>query len=850
MTAPLPEPGPCPYGWCVNGLPPVSQADIERYGLGAVALGYAVALGLAVFPLKPGTKEPATPHGFHDASRDPAVITSPDWWGGNDLYGIGVPGGQVNGLLVTDFDRKGGEDGVASFAAWLAGRGLTMPPGPWVATPHLGAHPWLRLPPGRVVPSRNAVLPGVDLKADGGYVVAPPTHLRKLIRPGPEDPRNREPVEIWLPYEWHGCAHQAPLAQDRFLDELELLEGHSSGGHGGGNGGVSGDELPPTEVLAERGIEHPHDANLARLAARLARQGKTEAEAYAIWLAVAGKTPTDPAWPFDHGDFRRHWRGAAAKFPAAQVSPETMAWAAGTVPQQDDQQPPAGGGLPQIDCGHGKGPEVIRAVTAALNAGEVPWTWVTDGQVVILEWVTGSPDMVTAEGNRPLPVAVSQASPAAMASLLAHTTYTFRLETASKGRQERREFTPEAVTLAAVLKPRNWPGLPVLNGIIGSPVLRPDGTLLTAQGYDRSTGLYLASRVRLPKIPERPDEKLVAWARDALLGRLLANFPWAAEADKANYLAMLVTQIIRRWLRGAPVPLAMITSTDASAGKTLLATIPGTLFGYVSVTWTDDETELRKQLTTVMLDQAGVIGFDNVPRGTVVRSATLSKLLTDRTWGDRLLGGNVLGRFANDRLWVVTGNNLRIGGDNRTRAVLVALEPGPHPERRSGFVIPDLEAWIEEPASQKLILTALLVLVADWSAAGCPPADVVPMRQFTSWARAAGGLLAHHGVEGFLGNAGELESMDDDDADWAEFLARWASIFGRNAVTAEQLCKTAWDDRWGGIFPTAKGGQAITSRGLGRRLTGIRGSHHGGFVLRSQGAHASQTWYCVEPSSS
>ena len=153
----------------------------------------------------------------------------------------------------------------------------------------------------------------------------------------------------------------------------------------------------------------------------------------------------------------------------------------------------------------------------------------------------------------------------------------------------------------------------------------------------------------LPQIPERPGPDDVAWARHLVLERVLRDFCWRGPADKASYVAMLVTQVIRRWLRGAPVPLLMATATDAGAGKTLLVTICGVLYGLVKMAWTDDEAELRKQLTTVMLDQSGVISFDNVPRGTVIRSATLSKLLTDRTWGDWLLGGNALGKFANDR---------------------------------------------------------------------------------------------------------------------------------------------------------------------------------------------------------
>jgi hypothetical protein len=58
---------PCPHGGSVtrDGDP-----EMDTIGLGVVALRYA-ALGLAVFPLKPGTKQPATEHGFLDASMRP-----------------------------------------------------------------------------------------------------------------------------------------------------------------------------------------------------------------------------------------------------------------------------------------------------------------------------------------------------------------------------------------------------------------------------------------------------------------------------------------------------------------------------------------------------------------------------------------------------------------------------------------------------------------------------------------------------------------------------------------------------------------------------------------------------------
>jgi len=158
---------------------------------------------------------------------------------------------------------------------------------------------------------------------------------------------------------------------------------------------------------------------------------------------------------------------------------------------------------------------------------------------------------------------------------------------------------------------------------------------------------------------------------------------------------------------------------------------------------------------------------------------------------------------------------------------------------------------VGRPGLRQLLLAALCALVADWAAAGCPEAAVVPMRQFTAWARACGGFLAHHdggGLEAkaFLANTGELEEADDDDADWAQFLARWHFIFGGTAVTSEQLRDASYDSRWGGTFPTGKGGDALSAKSLGRRLSGAKGRYHGEFVLKGQQDRHRLWWWRTE----
>lgn len=133
----------------------------------AHALRYA-ALGWCVFPLQPGAKIPATKHGCRDASSDPAQINQ--WWSANPLYNIGLACGVASGVYVVDvdIDPSKGIDGPASLIKFPA-----MPVTVVSETPRGGFH-WLfrtDTPPA----NKNSFRPGVDIRADGYYIVLPPS---------------------------------------------------------------------------------------------------------------------------------------------------------------------------------------------------------------------------------------------------------------------------------------------------------------------------------------------------------------------------------------------------------------------------------------------------------------------------------------------------------------------------------------------------------------------------------------------------------------------------------------------------------------------------------------------------
>ncbi len=69
------------------------------------ALNYA-NMGLAVFPLQPGTKRPVTAHGVKDATTDPVVIT--EWWTRTPDAGIGLAARaeRVGDPCFLEFDQQ------------------------------------------------------------------------------------------------------------------------------------------------------------------------------------------------------------------------------------------------------------------------------------------------------------------------------------------------------------------------------------------------------------------------------------------------------------------------------------------------------------------------------------------------------------------------------------------------------------------------------------------------------------------------------------------------------------------------------------------------------------------------
>ena len=138
-------------------------------GLLAAAVAYAER-GWPVFPCKPGAKAPNTAHGFKDAITDLAAIR--EWWSRHPADNVAIATG-APGPDVLDVDVKSGANGYAALNK-LKRAGLLTGAGLLVRTPSGGLHLYFA---GSGQECGRLPEHGLDFKARGGYVVAPPSAI-------------------------------------------------------------------------------------------------------------------------------------------------------------------------------------------------------------------------------------------------------------------------------------------------------------------------------------------------------------------------------------------------------------------------------------------------------------------------------------------------------------------------------------------------------------------------------------------------------------------------------------------------------------------------------------------------
>jgi hypothetical protein len=158
----------------------------------AAALSY-LARGWSVIPVRPREKRPLVAWQIYQQQL-PTTQEVERWYARWTDANVGIVTGAISGLVVLDVDPRHG--GTESLDAWERDQG-PLPRTVEARSGGGGRHLYFAHP-GGVVHNRVALLPGVDVRGDGGLIVAPPS-----MHPS-------EPTVVVAPERENAAADHAP----------------------------------------------------------------------------------------------------------------------------------------------------------------------------------------------------------------------------------------------------------------------------------------------------------------------------------------------------------------------------------------------------------------------------------------------------------------------------------------------------------------------------------------------------------------------------------------------------------------------------------------------------------------
>lgn len=755
--------------------PAVLPASFLEAARDYAALGWAVMPCYVPDPSQPGgcscgqancdspAKHPTPQKGLYQASRRDRQLES--WAAAQPGANIAIRTGADSDLIVLDIDIK--HEGVASLAALKELHG-DLPHTRQSKTGSGGYHLLFRHPGGgKVGNSVGGLGPGVDVRGDGGYIVAPPSlHVNgnryEWIDPDVEVAelpaawvallaRPRDPALAVVPI-------SAPDSEDGpyWLDQA-LLRARE------GNRNATGFWLACQ--LRDCGLDEAETSEwLVQYAQRLGGDYTVREALHSVGSAYK-QGPREKAKGHSSGP------PVLVRGSHGRVNRETGE----VVDDEDMEQEEPSADLPVISVTDRRLRDLVRESIGAL--GSVESLYQRGGVLLRLKR-----DDLGRCITDPLDID-------ALRGMLERSADYVRYDA------KRKKNVPVAPPIDVVRDVQALPDYAFrhLAGIVETPITRSDGTILDSAGYDEQSRLFYEPppELHIPRIAPRPSPKDVENAV-RLFDELLTDFPFAdGEMGRAHSIALLLTPFVREMIHG-PTPLVIIDAPGPGSGKGLLADMLcmpafGPIVGNIGEC--GEDPEWRKQITSVLLDSTRVVRIDNI--AAMLDSPSLARALTTLVWEDRVLGGNKIARIPVRCTWMGTGNNVSSSSEIRRRIVPIRLDPNEErPELRRNFRHVNLHAWARGKRGE--LIAAALTLIRAWHNDGQKP-GTASIGSYEEWAAVLGGILDTAGVGGFLTNTDDhFDTADSEMAVWQEFIHAWWGVHQQRLVLTKDLLELAW----------------------------------------------------------
>jgi putative DNA primase/helicase len=359
---------------------------------------------------------------------------------------------------------------------------------------------------------------------------------------------------------------------------------------------------------------------------------------------------------------------------------------------------------------------------------------------------------------------------------------------------------------ATILKRRGEWRLRPVTAIINTPTMRPDGSILSAPGYDPETRFIL---IDPPQIPHIDPTRANAEKALRLLDALLDEFPFAdqkddtaesraASANRSVALSALITPIVRAAFPVAP--LHAINAPVAGSGKSyLLDTVAANAIGDIMPVMTAGKTEeeTEKRVGSALMVAQSLINIDNLT-GPLGGDFLCQAVERQGIIYVRILGkSKIVPVEPRGTTFFATGNNLQITGDMPRRAIRCTLNPKvEHPETRT---------FRGDPVATVLgargdYIAACFTIVRAYLEAGRP--DLAPkLASFGGWSDTVRSALMWLGCADPVATMEAIRADDPERAMLDAVLRAWAAEIGTGydgRCTAAKLLEMIGQYTFGG----------------------------------------------------
>ena len=347
---------------------------------------------------------------------------------------------------------------------------------------------------------------------------------------------------------------------------------------------------------------------------------------------------------------------------------------------------------------------------------------------------------------------------------------------------------PPARHGAVLFDSTSYHHLPVLNGLTRQPYLRPDGSLMTAAGYDPATGMFGVFDAREFSVPAKPT-RAQAVAALALLKGLLTEFSFGGDTDLAAALVAMLTAVVRPSLAHAPMFHAR--AHMVGSGKSYLCeliTAFATPQRGTPTTFPGDDEECRKLLLAELLRVPAVIEFDNLT-GDLVAHKSLCTALTSEHMSGRILGVSKTATVNTRALFLSSGNNVGPVQDMTRRCLTIHLSPECEVPAARSFTRPDLVRDVLRERGR--YVSAALTIVRAWVVSGRPLAECQSLAGFSDWSALCRQSLLWLGLADATASVFKAMAEDPDRETLSRLLTAWQAVFGKTAAMVRDAVKQA-----------------------------------------------------------